>query len=125
MAHTRRTPDQPVASVTSAAPSASVDRDRRLRVYLWQMGIRILAFPVGAWLVYKGTWVWFGVALLLFAAFIPYIAVVLANARQAPPAGQGGQFVAGREELLAPTAGGDEDEPVVLVGELAEDDRAG
>ncbi len=94
----------PVASVTTAARSATEERDDRTRRYLMQMGLRILAFPLGTWLIWSGTSVWLGVLLLLFAAVIPYVAVVLANARKTDEVGIAPQAVTPQyEQLAAPT----------------------
>lgn len=116
----------PVASVTSAAHSAAREREHRMKVYLVQMGLRIIAFPVGAWLIMADISVVVGVALLAFAAVIPYVAVVLANARQADPEADGPQAVTPRREgLTAPTG-----EPTgprvdrrgeVIVGDVVDD----
>lgn len=78
--HTRRT----VHRVTDARPSLSEDIGRREKSYFIKMGIRlvclILAFTVPAPLP---------VRVLLFAGaiFLPYVAVIGANApRREPPA---------------------------------------
>ncbi|GGS56301.1 hypothetical protein GCM10010156_13590 [Planobispora rosea] len=74
-----------VHQVTDARPSLSEDIGRRERNYLIKMGIRliclVLAFTVPAPMPVK---------ILLFAGaiFLPYVAVIGANApRPTPPAG--------------------------------------
>lgn len=71
--------DDPVSSITSAAPSLHEDQARRARRYLVQMGIRVVCFltavigwghfPLGV-----------EIALLVGAVVLPYSAVLLANA---------------------------------------------
>lgn len=119
-----------VASVTTAAPSAQVERDHRLHVYLLQMGLRVVAFPVAVWLIATRTSVVLGVLLLAFAAVIPYVAVVLANARRVTPAGEGLEAVTVQREALTPTAVVDQDPAgarrpgpggEVIVGDVVDD----
>ena len=74
----RPRPDSPaVPSVTTVSESLEAEQARRMRRYLITMGIRtacfILAFVAQGWL----RWV-----LLAGAVVLPYIAVVLANARK-------------------------------------------
>jgi hypothetical protein len=71
-----RAKNQPVVySVTSASTSTTDDQDQRVRRYLTMMGIRIVCF--GLVFVTSG---WLRWAAILAAVFIPYVAVVLANA---------------------------------------------
>ncbi|GAA5034895.1 hypothetical protein GCM10023258_36190 [Terrabacter aeriphilus] len=62
-------------SVTSAATSTTDDQDQRVKRYLTMMGIRIACF--GLVFVTSG---WLRWTAVLAAVFIPYVAVVLANA---------------------------------------------
>lgn len=64
-----------VASVTSAAPPASVDRRRRTRNYLLTMALRTLCFV----LAYLADG-WLRWTCVVLAVLLPYVAVVLANA---------------------------------------------
>lgn len=64
-----------VYSVTSAPTSTTDDQDKRMKRYLTMMGIRIACF--GLVFVTSG---WLRWAAVLAAVFIPYIAVVIANA---------------------------------------------
>ena len=64
-----------VYSVTSASTSTTDDQDKRVRRYLTMMGIRIVCF--GLVFVTSG---WLRWTAILAAVFIPYVAVVLANA---------------------------------------------
>ena len=69
-----------VYNITEARKSASIDRDARTRRYLISMTIRTVCFLaailVDGWL----TWVLFAAAVVL-----PYIAVVLLQARARQP----------------------------------------
>jgi hypothetical protein len=64
-----------VYSVTSAPTSTTDDQDKRMKRYLTMMGIRIACF--GLVFVTSG---WLRWTAVLAAVFIPYIAVVIANA---------------------------------------------
>ncbi|HET9633066.1 MAG TPA: DUF3099 domain-containing protein [Terrabacter sp.] len=64
-----------VYSVTSAPTSTTDDQDKRMKRYLTMMGIRIACF--GLVFVTSG---WVRWAAVFAAVFIPYIAVVIANA---------------------------------------------
>lgn len=97
-------PDTPV-TITSARPALSADIRRREIRYLVSMGIRTLCFVLA--IVTDGPLRW---VLVAGAVFLPYIAVVLANATDrrefsAPPA-----FYAGDRPLLeSPPAPTDEE----------------
>lgn len=68
-------PSDTVASITTAAPSRGDDIDRRQRRYAISMLIRTICFVLAVlahgWL----TWVF-----LTLAVFLPWVAVILANA---------------------------------------------
>lgn len=64
-----------VQRVTSAQESLSDDQTRRTRRYLLTMGIRTACFI--ALIFVEGVWQWVCIA---GAVFLPYIAVVMANA---------------------------------------------
>ncbi|MBD8869417.1 DUF3099 domain-containing protein [Nocardioides donggukensis] len=69
-----RSPD-PVR-ITTAARSRNEDIAARQRRYIFSMSLRVVCF-VGAILVGQGAFFW---VLLAGAIFLPYIAVILANA---------------------------------------------
>jgi hypothetical protein len=64
-----------VHTVTSASTSTTDDQDQRVRRYLTMMGIRVVCFG----LVFVTTG-WLRWTAVIAAVFIPYVAVVLANA---------------------------------------------
>lgn len=70
--------DQPIR-ITEAATSPDEDLRQRQRRYLWSMALRTVCV-VGAVLAAPGWDMW---VFLVGAVFLPYVAVVLANA-QAP-----------------------------------------
>jgi Flp pilus assembly protein TadB len=70
-----RNPREEVHRITEAGTSLSEDQSGRARRYLWSMGIRTACF-VGAVLA-PSPWRWF---LVVGAIFLPYVAVVVANA---------------------------------------------
>ncbi len=117
-----------MTSVTTAAPSAEAERTHRMKVYLLQMGLRIIAFPIGTWLIIAKISVPIGIGLLVFAAVIPYIAVVKANARTVEP-GDGLQPVSPHREALTAAPVEEQQEPRrprdrdegVIVGDLVDD----
>ncbi|CAA9346278.1 MAG: hypothetical protein AVDCRST_MAG34-1263 [uncultured Nocardioidaceae bacterium] len=79
----RRKEPEPVR-ITSAARPRSQDIRGRERRYLISMGIRTLCFVLAV--VFMDYWVMW--LFLVGAVFLPYIAVVVANAGAAPdPAG--------------------------------------
>jgi len=67
-------PEHPV-SITSARPSRSSDINKRQMRYLMSMGIRTICFVLA--IVTTGPLRW---SLVVAAVFLPYVAVVLANA---------------------------------------------
>ncbi len=72
--------DVTAVSITSASRSHSEDLRARERRYVISMGIRTLCFLLA--LVFREHWVvWF---FLAAAIFLPYVAVVVANAGAAP-----------------------------------------
>lgn len=90
----------PVQSVTSAPESMADDQGKRMRRYLIAMGLRlvffVLAVVTSGWL----RWTFVGAAV-----FLPYIAVVLANA-------VGPRF----GEAVAPVRPVDEERPALTGG---------
>ncbi|WGL50869.1 DUF3099 domain-containing protein [Nocardioides sp. BP30] len=73
-----RAHDQPIR-ITTAAQSRQVDIAHRQRRYVMAMGIRTLCF-IGAVIAGVNHVVWLWPVLILAAIFLPYIAVVMANA---------------------------------------------
>jgi len=86
--------DNPVA-ITSARPARSVDIHRRQTRYLLSMGLRTICFVLA--IVTTGPLRWSFVA---GAVFLPYVAVVLANATD-------------RREPVGPTAYLDDEKPLL------------
>ncbi len=75
MARARRDVDEAVR-ITTAAESRNKDISKRQRRYLASMSLRTICF-VGAVIVGHGVAMW----ILIFGAiFLPYVAVVMANA---------------------------------------------
>jgi hypothetical protein len=64
-------------SVTTAPASAREDSEARIRRYLLTMGIRTSCFVL--MIVFDG---WLRWTFAAFAVFLPYVAVVFANARR-------------------------------------------
>jgi Protein of unknown function (DUF3099). len=67
-----------VQSITSAPVARSEDIAHRQKVYLVQMGVRVLAF-LGTVLSWGHVPLWLSCVLLVGAVVLPYTAVVLAN----------------------------------------------
>ncbi len=84
-------------SLTSARPSLSVDQHARQVRYLISMIIRTVCVALAV--VVDGPWRWF---FLVGAVFLPYVAVVLANAGR--ESGGPGPIAAGPAPLGALTA---------------------
>lgn len=70
-------------SVTSAPLSLRDDQHYRMVRYLVSMGIRTICFVVGVIFVAVLHWTVIGWICLVAAAVLPYIAVVMANAKRA------------------------------------------
>lgn len=84
-----------VYSITSAAPSLTNDQKGRETRYLWSMSLRTLCFVLAV--VTTGAWRWI---FLSGAAFLPYFAVIIANAGRERGAWRGnGAFVEQKNEL--------------------------
>lgn len=75
MAIGKRADSDPVR-ITTAAASRREELDGRVRRYLFSMGLRVVCF-VGAVAVGPG---WLRWILMAGAVFLPYVAVVMANA---------------------------------------------
>ncbi len=73
----RKEADEPVITVTDAQPGHSVDLDSRIARYAWMMSIRIVCFVLAV--VTPSPWRWF---FVVGAVFLPYAAVVMANAQR-------------------------------------------
>lgn len=74
----RRPPD--VARITSASPAHSVDLGSRQRRYVVSMTIRTVCFLVGVITIPA----WYAWVFLVASIFLPYVAVVMANAGSSP-----------------------------------------
>jgi hypothetical protein len=96
-------PDVPV-SITSARPSRSADIHRRQTRYLLSMAIRTVCFVLA--IVTSGALRW---TMVTAAVFLPYIAVVLANATD-------------RRSVAGPAAFGADDRPQLDSGPAAPPD---
>ncbi|RPF21780.1 DUF3099 domain-containing protein [Myceligenerans xiligouense] len=73
-------PDEPeVQSITAVPESLDDDQARRTKVYLIQMGIRLVCF-VAAILCLTAGPAWLGWTLAVGAVVLPYTAVVFVNA---------------------------------------------
>ena len=73
-----RAHEQPIR-ITTAAESRQVDIAHRQKRYLMAMGIRTLCF-IGAVIAGVNHVVWLWPVLIVAALFLPYVAVVMANA---------------------------------------------
>jgi Flp pilus assembly protein TadB len=74
----RRPPaDEQVVTVTDAQPGHSEDLNRRIVRYAWMMSIRIVCFVLAV--LTPSPWRWM---FVVGAVFLPYVAVVMANARR-------------------------------------------
>jgi Flp pilus assembly protein TadB len=82
-----------VHQITDAGVSLSEDQVGRTRKYLWSMGLRTVCF-VGA-VVTPSPWRWILVAAALF---LPYLAVVVANAGRERSDDQSVSFVEVRHD---------------------------
>jgi Flp pilus assembly protein TadB len=73
----RTSEDEHVVSVTDAQPGHSEDLDSRIVRYAWMMSIRIVCFILAV--LTPSPWRWM---FVVAAIFLPYFAVVMANARR-------------------------------------------
>jgi Flp pilus assembly protein TadB len=69
--------DDQVVTVTDAAPGHSEDLNSRIVRYAWMMSIRIVCFVLAV--LTPSPWRWL---FVVAAVFLPYVAVVMANARR-------------------------------------------
>jgi Flp pilus assembly protein TadB len=69
--------DDQVVTVTDAQPGHSEDLNSRIVRYAWMMSIRIVCFVLAV--VTPSPWRWM---FVVGAVFLPYVAVVMANARR-------------------------------------------
>lgn len=90
-------PQHPV-SITSARPSRSSDINRRQTRYLLSMGIRTICFVLAV--VTTG---WLRWSFVVGAVFLPYVAVVLANATDSRRSAGPDSFGADDRPLLEPS----------------------
>ena len=77
MSRRRERTAETVISVTSAQPGRSEDLDSRIVRYAWMMSVRIVCFVLAV--VTPSPWRWM---FVVAAVFLPYFAVVLANAHR-------------------------------------------
>src|SRR6266498_5659799 len=73
----RKDADEPVITVTDALPGHSEDLDSRIVRYAWMMSIRIVCFVLAV--LTPSPWRWM---FVVGAVFLPYVAVVMANAQR-------------------------------------------
>ena len=90
MSKRRERGDETVISVTSAQPGRSEDLESRIVRYAWMMSLRVVCFVLAV--LTPSPWRWM---FIVGAVFLPYIAVVLANARRS-------KKVTGADVYLAP-----------------------
>jgi Flp pilus assembly protein TadB len=88
MSRRHRRDDAAVIAVTSAQPGHSQELDSRIARYAWMMSIRIVCFILAV--VTPSPWRW---GFVVAAIFLPYVAVVLANARRTAGAREGIPFI--------------------------------
>jgi Flp pilus assembly protein TadB len=89
MSRRRERADEAVISVTSAQPGRSEDLDSRIARYAWMMSIRIVCFVLAV--LTPSPWRWM---FIVAAVFLPYIAVVLANAHRTTQLSSAEPFIA-------------------------------
>jgi hypothetical protein len=89
MSRRRERAGETVISVTSAQPARSEDLDSRIVRYAWMMSIRIVCFVLAV--VTPSPWRWM---FIVAAVFLPYIAVVLANAQRTATVSSPEPFIA-------------------------------
>lgn len=75
----RPEPEPEVQSITSVPESLDDDQTRRAKVYLIQMGIRLVCFIAAIFFLTTGP-AWLGWILAVGAVVLPYTAVVFVNA---------------------------------------------
>lgn len=81
MSESREPRKQQVFSITSAAESQSDDRMRREKRYAISMGVRTVCFLGGVVVVMQPMpWAVLGWLMFVGAVFLPYAAVIFANA---------------------------------------------
>lgn len=87
--------EQEVHSITSAVVPLSNDQKGRETRYLWSMSLRTVCFVLGV--VFEGIWRWI---FMSGAVFLPYFAVIIANAGRERGAWRGnGAFISNKNEL--------------------------
>ena len=94
--------------ITSAPRSRADDIAARQKRYIYSMGLRTVCF-VGAVVVGGGWLMW---AFLVGAIFLPYVAVVMANAGPGRDTDAALRQVGGVDRELPPTAPGPPADPV-------------
>ncbi len=97
MSKRRERADETVISVTSAQPGRSEDLDSRIVRYAWMMSLRIVCFVLAV--LTPSPWRWM---FLVGAVFLPYVAVVLANARRTTKLTSGEAFIPPARPELEP-----------------------
>ncbi len=81
MPESREPRKQQVFSITSAAESQTSDRMRREKRYAISMLVRTLCFVGGVFMVMQPMpWAFIGWLMFVGAVFLPYVAVIFANA---------------------------------------------
>jgi fatty acid desaturase len=90
--------DEQVQVITSVSTGFKKDQSDRTRTYLWSMGIRTGCFVAA--IVTTG---WVRWAMVAGAVFLPYIAVVIANAGRESGLRQVSSFVPFISKALPPS----------------------
>ena len=87
--------EQEVHSITTAVVPLSNDQKARETRYLWSMSLRTVCFIAG--IITTGVWRW---TFMAGAVFLPYFAVIIANAGRERGAWRGnGAFMDNKNEL--------------------------
>lgn len=100
MSRRRERTGETVISVTNAQPGRSEDLDSRIARYAWMMSIRIVCFVLAV--LTPSPWRWM---FIVAAVFLPYIAVVLANAQRSSTVSGVEPFIAPERPAIGPHPG--------------------
>ena len=103
----RKQPD--AVRITTAERSRSADISTRQRRYVMSMAIRTVCFLAGVATIPA----WYGWAFSVASVFLPYVAVIMANAASSPDPGGPDPFQPEQRPQLAPgpVAGSEQGQP--------------